>query len=1697
VPAHKAAAPFAILAVLGEDSVVTLARANRQHDRRRVLVKLPSAAQPALATIRHLVHEYELRDQLDQPWAVRPLDLDHDNNERMALTLEDRGGQPLEALIETPLPLERALLLAGRIAGAVARMHANRLVHCDLRPFNILVSGRSDRVRLSGFGLARPLTRMAGPADRPALIEGALAYMAPEQTGWMNRAIDARSDLYALGVIFYRMFAGCLPFTAADATEWVHCHLARRPSPPSERRPELPKPVSDIVLKLLAKAPEARYQTAAALVADLDRCREQWQTAGAIAAFPLASGEIADRLATPQRLSGRTRELGQLVACYEAAVRSGHPCLALIVGESGIGKSALARELYKPILRDRGFFAAGWFEPHRGEAPYAPVVAALRGLVEQILGESEERLGAWRQRIQAALAANGRIMTELIPPLELLIGPQPALATLPAGEAESRFRFVFERFVGAFADPAHPLILFLDDLQWADAASVALLRHFATMGDGHPLLLLGAYRREGVGPDHPLAGLTRSSGAACPMIEIALAPLGAKAVAELVGDSLGAPPAAIAGLANLVLQKSGGNPFFALQFITHLYDAGLLVFDRASRTWRWDNERIRAEPLSATVAELLIGKLRRFPAATQHALQLAACLGVTAEAERLAIIIEQPREVVARMLDEPLAEGLIVDIGEAYRFLHDRVHHAAYSLIEPGKRAALHLRIGRRLRAKLAGTASGPTLFAIAGQLNTGAALIVSAGERYALAELDLRAGREAMAMAAYATARQCLGAGLRLLPPTAWAAHHELAMAIHRELAQCEFICGDRKTAEALFEAALARAHGKIEQAGLQHLRASLHAHAGEFASAMGSGLAALRRLGITIPLDEAVWPEAAEIAIATLQRRLAAMSEDELAALPETTAERPRLIARLVADLRVPAYFTSGDLVALLEVAGVEIALSEGASESSPNGLALFGTLLAPDGDLELTARLGAAAKRLGDRLSHPAVRARLTASTVTLDHWRRPLGTLIAEVQASCRAGFEHGDFIGASHNAVQIAVYSLAAGRPLDEFGPELERLCAALGSAGAEFALTLLRAYLRAVETLRRAGPPPDAPACALRLPSLDVLQLQLCYLLGDYDAALAHAKAYERAPPTRLRLLPYLEFVFFYALAIAARYPAVAQEEQARMLPVLERLAAIQQGWARACPANHAHKAALVAAELARITGTEKAAQRLYEEAIEAARRSGLVHHAALCYELAARFHLSRGFTAFGQLYMREACAAYAQWGARAKLQQIEDAHSWLAAPQRLLTGAALATETRQLDLLAVVKASQALSSEIELDALLEKLMRLVVEHAGARRGLLVRRRNSLQIVAAAAVEGDGIVASLIPEDVSASNAAESVLHFVERTGETVILQEANGDPRFSGDAYLRARQPKSLLCQPLHRRGRVIGLLHLENDLVAGSFPPERIATLQLLASQAAISLENATLFAERRETESALRVAKEQAEGANRAKSLFLANISHELRTPLNAVIGFSELMASQMFGPLGSPRYLQYVNDIQRSAEHLLDLINDVLDLSKAEVGRLDLHEEIVDLAAIIEGCFRLLQPQAERAGIALLAPPARAPPLRADPRMMRQIVLNLVSNAIKFTPTGGRVEVTLTRAANGGIVLVVADTGIGIATADIPRVFETFTQLDNRLERKFQGTGLGLPLSKLLVELHGGVIVLDSTPGSGTCVTIRLPPERLAL
>jgi predicted ATPase/transcriptional regulator with GAF, ATPase, and Fis domain len=1447
-------------------------RATRDRDGASVILKTLVDEYPSPADTAALRREYELLCALDIAGVASAVALET-YRDRLALVLEDVGGTPLESLMAAgPLDLETFFAVALPLIATIGRIHEQGVIHKDINPNNVLVNRATGDVHLVDFSIS---SRLAAEHRRhlqhPHLLEGTIAYMSPEQTGRMNRGVDYRADLYAFGATCYEMLTGRRPFESHDPLEVIHAHVAQAPVPPQTRHPGVPAGLSDVVMRLLAKSAEDRYQSAEGVEADLKRCRDEWRRAGAIAPFALGQDDVRGRFVVPQRLYGREAEVARLSEAFERVV-AGEREVVLVSGYSGIGKTSLIQEIHRSLPRRRGQFITGKFDQLARDRPYVGLAQAFQALVRHLLAGTDDEMGTWRARVLDAVGANGQVMVDLVPELAHLIGPQPPVASMDPTEAQNRFSRVFLDFVGAFARPEHPLVLFLDDLQWADPATLTLLPLLLGTADLRGLLVIGAYRDHEVHAAHPLVQVLdglRQGGVR--ITELVLPPLEPAHVRALVSDTFTATPALSEDLSEVVHHKTGGNPFFVVQFLTALHQDGHVTLDRATRTWRMDLTTIRSLRMTDNVVDLMAERIRRLGEPTRRVLRLAACIGNRFDIDTLAVVAETDPAAVERDLWPAVEQGLVIaEEPPRHRFLHDRVQQAAYALIPDSAKPLAHLALGRLLLARGEAAGGAEWLFDVVDHLNVGAGLIDGA-ERLGLAELNLRAGRRAKASAAFPSAHEYFAAGASLLPADGWDRHHDLAFALHLDLAEAQYLTGRLDEAERTYETLLERAATPLESGDAYLLMMNQYETTARYYDAIRAGMAALRLLGFALPETAAEQQAALDADIATIHARLGGQPVGSMLELPRLESPAVRSALKLLMILWSPTYISGQNRLSdLVGARMVRLSLEHGNAEESAYGYVAFamtvGWLL---GDYAQGYEFGQLAIALNERLADLRLRGRVHHRFAALvNFWRRPFATCIPHAREAVRAGLESGDFMIAAYGQFQQSWWGMQIDPDLagflERYDPTVEFLARLRATAYREVQKMILQ-WARA---LQGATTSPD---------SLDgdgfeetaylstyggkgifgswyvTLKLELLHTFGAIDQARSAAREWEPIAEVFSSSPWPAMFAFRHALVLCAWAPGADEAERDEAMAKADQLATRLRTWAENSPENFRHLYELVAAEIARVRGRAADAFERFESALALAQAQPSPRYRALINERYGEFWLGRQQPEVAATFLREAHYAYRQWGAHAKVAELEGRHGPLLAGRAAEPAGALGTTTTTLaqasaiDLHTVVKVGEAIAGEMDLEVLLGRLMRVAIEHAGAERGRFVLEHEGAPAVhVTGTTEAVQVQAERGTPLSDATGLPAALVNLVRRTAEIIVLADAAVDGPFTEDPYVRRERPRSIICLPAMNQARLIGALYLENNLAPGVFTADRAQVLQMIAAQAAIAIENARLFAE-----------------------------------------------------------------------------------------------------------------------------------------------------------------------------------------------------------------------------------------------------------
>ncbi|MEM6501266.1 MAG: AAA family ATPase [Cyanobacteria bacterium P01_C01_bin.89] len=1476
-------------------------RATCNKDGRSVAIKVLRDASPRVSDRVQFRNQYAIASNLDIPGIVKPLDLKVDQG--FALVMEDWAGIPLGQYLQQrrQLDIGEGLAIARQLTNILHDLHQERVIHKDIKPDNILIDRSSSQVTLIDFSIASLLPKEVQQLQSPNVLEGTLGYLAPEQTGRMNRGIDYRTDFYGLGVTLYQLWSGRLPFEADDPLAAIHSHIAKTPEPLDRLNSTIPAVVAAIVGKLMAKNAEDRYQSARGIEFDLATCAAQWRETGEILTFDLGTRDLSDRFSIPEKLYGREAEVDALLDAF-GRVTQGQSEIMLVAGFSGIGKTAVVNEVHKPIARQRGYFIKGKFGQFNRDIPLSAFVGAFRELIATLLSEPDAQLAEWRSAILGAVEQSGRVIVEVIPELERIIGPQPPVPELMGAAAQNRFNRLFLKFVRVFTRADCPLVVFLDDLQWADSASLELMK--LLMEQGQYLLLLGAYRDNEVSPSHPMMQVMGELEWAGETVwTIALEPLDLDHTVQLVADTLHCSTELARPLGALVRRKTDGNPFFATQFLKALYEDGQITFNGDRQHWECDITAIQQLALTDDVVELMASQLRKLPAATQELLQLAACVGSQFDLATLGIVGERSPLKTADLLWPALEDGLILpidqiykffqtgegaieagevgDMGDranpTYRFLHDRVQQAAYIQGEDDDQRLLHLRIGRLLQRELTADERQERLFDIVGHLNLGRTAIAEAAERNALAAQNLDAARKAKQSTAYDAAQRFAEIGIELLGGDRWETQYELSLALQTILTEAHCLGGNFEATDACGAVGLAHAKTAIHKVPIILTQMSALATR-RIPGAVALATNALAELGVDFPMEPDA-PGNREV-LATLETQLQSRPIESLVDLPKLN--NPRILAamQLLATLTGPVMVTNPPLYPLVSARIVSLSLAFGNSPVSSFGYAFYGLCLTCfQGEITRGYRFGKVALELFESLEAVSEPTQVMLAIAQFLKLRKEP---IAETQLLLKRGYhfgmEVGEFLYAGYSINHYWFNRLFMGYCLTNWNDELKQYRVVLEQVKEQSPAAYCGLSQQLWHNLTTPTAAPDLlvgrffdeteklPYYAQNHERVGIgltytNKLQLAYLFNRDDAGLEHIEKTESYLDT---VVGYLSQFVFHAYAgltylrVAGKQLAV---DQALELATPHQETVAQ--WAQHAPMNYQHLWELMEAERLRVLGRSYEAADYYDRAIAGAAEQGFVNNVAIANEQAAKFYLAWDRPTLAASYMQAAYDNYERWGAKAKAIALQQTYpQWFdksQSPSR--TGGTDGSNNDQLfDVPTVMQATQAISQEIEPDKLLSRLVQLALANAGATRvDLAIKRKAHWTLVARAEIAtadtlkissdetGSDLVVELCDRPLEmADSVPHSVINTVIRTEQVAVFDNLSQVPEFAADLYITLNQPKSALCVPLNRQGKTLGVLYLENNLTTGAFVGDRVDVLQTIAGQAAISLENARLYQE-----------------------------------------------------------------------------------------------------------------------------------------------------------------------------------------------------------------------------------------------------------
>ncbi|MBD2344782.1 trifunctional serine/threonine-protein kinase/ATP-binding protein/sensor histidine kinase [Anabaena subtropica] len=1636
-------------------------RAIRKQDQKPVVIKLMRNEYPTFHEIAQFRNQYTITKNLDVQGIVKPLNLETYRNS-YALVMEDFGGLSLkdwgqlhQATDEYGTILKIFFHIAIAIASTLEGLHRSRIIHKDIKPANILINPSTLEIRIIDFSIATLLPREVQVITNHNFLEGTLAYLSPEQTGRMNRGIDYRSDFYSLGVTFFELLTGQLPFKSIEPMELVYCHIAKQPPTASSINPKIPSILSDIISRLMAKNAEDRYQSAYGLRYDLEICYKQLQETGDIKSFELATKDVSDRFLIPEKLYGRQQEVAALLAAFERVTR-GKTEMILVTGFSGIGKTAVVNEVHKPIVRQQSYFIKGKFDQFQRDIPLSGLVQAFRDLIGQILLETDEQIKQWRRKILSALGEQSQVIIDVIPELEDIVGQQPNVAELSGSAVQNRFNLLFQRFIQVFSSKQHPLVIFLDDLQWADIASLKFIQLLMNQRntlkknptvpdsetkenlwipifDGEPwtvtetqindkdeyhLFLIGAYRDNEVSQAHPLSlTIKEIEKVQGNITRISLLPLNQSNLNNLISDTLRCQEEMTIPLSQMVFAKTKGNPFFATQFLKSLHQDGIIKFKFDAGYWHYDIVKIQALSLTDDVVKFMGMQIERLPKMTQNILKLAACIGNEFDLKTLAIAHEKSVVDTASDLWAALHEGIILPQTEVYKFfqennnpaeifgnkksqespfinfqtptykfIHDRVQQAAYSLIPENLRQQIHLKIGILLLDNIPITEREDKVFQLVNQLNIVVELITNQSKRDELAQMNLTAGRKALASTAYTAAVKYLMTGIELLANDSWKNQYELTLALYETAVEAAYLSGDFQQMEHLIQVVLVQAKTSLEQVKIYEVKIQAYGAQNQAIEAINTALAFLKLLGVEFPENTTQSDIQQEMQI--INAKLADHSVEKLIELPEMTEAQPLAVMRILSSAIVFAYQSEPNVFTLIALKQISLSLKYGNTSLSAFAYVVYGLILCGvKGEIEYGYEFGKLASGLLIKFKTQEVTAKVIHSfNAHIKHWKEHIKETLTSFLNAYLSGIETGDLEFASYSINAYCYSSFFIGRELTSLKLEMNPYSSVINQLKQERVWYWNKIYLQMV--LNLLGEEEDvcsltgvayneAKDLLIHRQSNDgiailhfyLCKIQICYLFSDYHTAVANTVNARNYLYAGIGMLVTPQLYFYDSLAHLAIYFVSQKHEQEEILQQVTANQQKMEHWASHGPMNYLHKYYLVEAEKYRVIGQYLQAIDFYDRAISLAKENEYIHEEALANELAAKFYLDWGKQKIAQTYLTDAYYAYSRWGAKAKIDHLAKLYPQLLAPilqqeklncqvnEKITSSNYQSISNRNnhqtvvgsktsisdsLDLAAVIKASQALSGEIELEQLLSTLMQVVMENAGASKSALILTdadTSELRVTTVSHSANSVAISTSFPSirlD-SSFDVPVTLINYVKRNEEILVIDDAQTVDFLASDRYIIREQPKSLLCVPIINQGKVLGILYLENNLATGAFPRERVEVLKLLTTQAAISIENAILYKNLAQANQSLEDYNHRLEEKVEARTQELHDKNQRLQQALQELQRTqTQLIQSEKMSSLGqmiagiAHEINNPINFIHGNITHTTEYVKDLLDL-----------------------------------------------------------------------------------------------------------------------------------------------------------------------
>jgi len=1705
-----------------------------------VILKVISKEFVSAKAIASIMNEYNIIREFSSPLIVEALKIIHHENAPV-MVLKDIGGMQLKQFIKENASnsrthdIEKALEIAILITKAIGQIHEKNIIHKDINPNNIIYNPKTKFINIIDFNLSSKLNFEKQEISNNNLLEGTLAYISPEQTGRINRNLDYRTDFYSLGVTLYELFSSCLPFEAQTLREWIHCQIAISPIPLHKLNREIPEAISQIVSKLMEKSAENRYQSSFGIVEDLQRCLYEFSTKGRIDTFEAGKNNVSQKFQLSQKLYGREKEVELLMKQFKE-LKKYNSTTVLVKGFPGIGKTALVGEISKEVNEENGYIVSGKFELLKRDIPYFAFIDVFSRLFQILISEPEDMILSWSEKLKTALAGNGQAIIDLIPNLELLIGTQPSLPQLSAIESQNRFVFTFQKLVRVIADTMHPLVIYLDDLQWADNASLDLLKALLSNNQNGALLFIGAYRNNEVTEGHPVQIFQHElQKEHINHIEIELLPLQTDSIKELIKDSFACQDSNARELAEICFAKTHGNPFFIIEFLNNLYRKNQIRFDPEIGSWTWQLEEIQNTNVTENVVDLICSRIQELEQSKQSIIKYAACIGSQFDLDLLSAVSDIGKKNLGAEINAILQESLIIPLSNdyrfseyqdelqmSYRFMHDRILQAAYSMISDASKAATHLKIAKLLKDKYADNEVIENIFVITEHFNKVIDLL-DENEKVFVAKLNLNAGKRAKSSSAFHEAYRYLEIGHNLLPQDKWQKQYQLSLEIHSQLAEISFLRNKRQKMKTMLNEIFLNTQSILDKidAWETHLLSLNFDH--QYKQSIADGLDFLNQLKVKIP--QKVTKVDLILALIKTRTKLKKFSYDKILNLPNMEDEHAQASFRIMSMLITPSYYANPNLFPMLAFRFVELTIKYGLSNLSPLGFIMYGMVInVATNNLEKCYNYGKLGMNILAKLNDKKYWANTSCIyNASIRIWKEPLKNSIDGFYSDYQISLDTGNIEFATTSTAVNISYQLFVGGELNDLYLKFSKYQEFLSQWPKQPNGTLLNVFLQVIDNLQNKK---DAPEILLgkhcdenkiseenkivndhaQMASMYVYKLMLAFIFERYSEANIINDKLSNYIVNIKGLLNYPVFLFFQSLLLLRNYEILPANKKKSILKKASNNLKKFKKWADKSESNFLGKSLLIEAEIERVRNHCENMTEKFNQAIwEASKQGDLLLEAMAC-EIFAKYFVQKKNTELAKVYFTKSYEAYKHWNASAKVAQIENRYAGYISSSKNkrnieseLNSLQLESASDFIDIETLMDSAKTISSEVKISELLKKTLKTLMVHAGAAHGCLLlydKVNSNLQIEAEGKIENGEIIVSLNKSQVSDQVLPVSVIQFVARTQKTIILGNAMEDPNHSKNPYILKNELKSVLSAPIIHQSELIGILYLENNLTPNVFTKKHLNIVNLLSAQIGISIVNAFLYenlekiVEERTAQikiqaEELKLKNEKLQIMDEFKTAMTGMIVHDLKNPLNSIINIQHDNSEKQ------------IDRIVQSGKQMLTLVMNILDVHKYEDTEVILNKSHCSLLKIMQHAIKGIHVLADEKNINIHCVNCHDIMLEADKDILERMLINLFTNAIKFTPINGTIQINISitkkvkEQGKDFVKVSISDSGVGIPEDKLDLVFQKYGQVQSRNSGQIRSTGLGLTFCKMMAEAHGGEIGVESKVDKGSTFWFTIP------